>query len=319
MSVSLNMKTVANIIFVLFFTSKSQKQPLGILRNKILLKNGLLSICELIPGIFESRLVYRVDAEDRPTMPTLLLLLAFFFLLLSVCDANVWGPLGALRRRLFGWRTRERQWSDVGDVGRSEDRRSEDGRWLREELEAENEILRDQVRQLKRLAVSQKEYNLGLRKDKEALRRLLETSLRDSEARLTEEFMAEKAELLRVLQNKHEEERAKWKVELQIAKSELAAKSRSLNDALDSVAKMKLTLAEAASARERREKKDEEREKIPIAAPPSSQTSKRDREKREAKIQSEDSSNLDSVSRREREEVSSSSSSKRKKLREPQR
>lgn len=248
----------------------------------------------------------------RPRVLTFLLLIVIF----ANSNANLWGPLGAIRKRLFGWRARERQWSAVGDLGRSE----EEARWLREELEAENEILRDQVRQLKRLAASQKEYNLGLRKDKEALRRLLETSLRDSEARLTEEFMAEKAELLRVLQNKHEEERAKWKVELQIAKSELAAKSRSLNDALESVATMKLKLKEAASAQERRESKEEEREKIPLV-PPLNQTSKRDRGEREAKIRSDDSSNLDSVSRRERElgSSSSSSSSKRKKLREPQR
>jgi len=106
--------------------------------------------------------------------------------------------------------------------------------------------LREQIHQLKRLAMSQKDYANRLRKDKEALRRLLETT----EERVTEQFMSDKAEALRELHEKHEAERRQWKSELQAVKVELAVKSKSLDNAMDTIADIKAKLRAAAAESE---------------------------------------------------------------------
>ena len=133
-----------------------------------------------------------------------------------------------------------------GDIGEI-DRRNQ-------ELEAQNEVLRDQVRQLKRLAINQKEVQRRLRFDKEELHRLLETSVRETEVRLSEQFMLEKTEALRELEEKHESERVKWKKELVLVKAELGVKSKALDNALDSVAELKQRLKSEAARYEKESK-----------------------------------------------------------------
>ena len=100
-----------------------------------------------------------------------------------------------------------------------------------EELLQENEELREQIGLLKRSVNTQKSYAMGLRRDKEALRRLLETSARDTEAILLERFHAEKAEALQSQQQSFAAERKKLKDDLRQVKNELEVASKGLNDA----------------------------------------------------------------------------------------
>lgn len=154
---------------------------------------------------------------------------------------GVIGGLARTLRGLVGGRGTTRQ---LGAEGAGEG--GEEFDWRKQELEAENEILREQIHQLKRLAMSQKDYANRLRKDKEALRRLLETT----EERVTEQFMSDKAEALRELHEKHEAERRQWKSELQAVKVELAVKSKSLDNAMDTIADIKAKLRAAAAESE---------------------------------------------------------------------
>jgi len=167
-----------------------------------------------------------------------------------------------------------------GDTGEI-DRRNQ-------ELEAQNEVLRDQVRQLKRLAINQKEVQRRLRFDKEELHRLLETSVRETEVRLSEQFMLEKTEALRELEEKHESERVKWKKELVLVKAELGVKSKALDNALESVAELKQRLKSEAARYEKESKT--------VSAPPSSSVKKK---RENSAMNSSHDESLDGGERRE--------------------
>ena len=152
------------------------------------------------------------------------------------------GGIGAALRGLLG-RGRSSFQLDGGE--------GEELDWRRQELSAENEMLREQIYQLKRLAMNQKDYANGLRKERLELRRLLETTEERVAGRVAEEFMAEKARALKEQQAKHEEERAKWRAELASVKAELASKSKDLDDARVTVASIKKKLIEESRLREK--------------------------------------------------------------------
>ena len=178
---------------------------------------------------------------------------------------GVIGGLARTLRGLVGGRGTTRQLGAEGG--------GEEFDWRKQELEAENEILREQIHQLKRLAMSQKDYANRLRKDKEALRRLLETT----EERVTEQFMSDKAEALRELHEKHEAERRQWKSELQAVKVELAVKSKSLDNAMDTIADIKAKLRAAAAESETKSAATSTKAKAESSTSASARASKRDR------------------------------------------
>jgi hypothetical protein len=168
-----------------------------------------------------------------------------------------------------------------------------------QELEAQNEVLRDQVRQLKRLANKQNEVQRRLRFDKEQLHRLLETTVHETEVRLSEQFMLEKTEALRELEEKHESERAKWKKELVLVKAELGVKSKALDNALESVAELKQRLKNEAARYEKETKT--------VSTPPLSVKKKRENS-------AMNSSDEESLGAGERRESSSNREKRVKKL-----
>lgn len=110
------------------------------------------------------------------------------------------------------------------------------------ELRAENDVLRDQIYSLKRLATSQKNYALQLRKDKESLRRALESAVAETEQRLSEQFSADNARALKEQQEKFEDEKSRLKADLKEAKAELKAVGQKLKAAQITIEDVKAQL-----------------------------------------------------------------------------
>jgi len=238
-------------------------------------------------------------------------------LVLSILQAQValsilGGParaVGGLLRRIFRRRTEFDGTDSHDDFAQAQQIL---------ELRAENDVLRDQVYSLKRLASSQKNYALQLRKDKESLRRALESAVAETEQRLSEQFSADNARALKEQQERFEEEKASLKADLKEAKAELKAVGQKLKTAQITIEDIKAQLkreseratskAEAA-AKEVVKKAAEEDEDLPSLKKRKEEVVKEDEGKKVKVKQSKSSASRES---RERESSSGSRYSEKK-------
>tara|TARA_B110000090_G_scaffold179683_1_gene204168 strand:- start:381 stop:830 length:450 start_codon:yes stop_codon:yes gene_type:complete len=78
-----------------------------------------------------------------------------------------------------------------------------------EELQSENDVLRTQNMILKKNAGYQKDHASRLRKEKETLRRLVESIRHDTTEELTNKFIADKASLIKEMRADFEKETSK--------------------------------------------------------------------------------------------------------------
>ena len=100
-----------------------------------------------------------------------------------------------------------------------------------EELSAENEVLRTQSMIYKKNVQYHKDISTRLRKEKEALKVVVDTVQKSTEEELTKRFNVEKAELMKSMQTEFDKKTKGIKAELKEAKHELKQMSKQLASA----------------------------------------------------------------------------------------
>lgn len=100
-----------------------------------------------------------------------------------------------------------------------------------EELSAENEVLRTQSMIYKKNVQYHKDISARLRKEKEALKVVVDTVQKSTEEELTKRFNVEKAELMKSMQTEFDKKTKGIKAELKEAKHELKQMSKQLESA----------------------------------------------------------------------------------------